>query len=348
MASAAFGRYTGNGVNGRQITGIGFTPTGVLVFHEAFGYGLISWRTASFVGNGTDIAGTVGVGKIQSLDTDGFTLGDSGGTATDVNVTGNSYSWIAFIDSVGSNWAYGSYVGDGAATRNIDVGFQPTMVWNMRATRDVIIQTAALGLNAYSFAAAVSPGPGFLDGMIANGYVASFQNVAGATYYWLAWKSLTNFFNTGQYTGNGLDTRAFTTPAWQPKLASTICRQTLVNVSGSGIATWHHDNYSTGDSTHMWWGSTGTLANMIQQKLPLGFEIGSGANVNFTSEIYDWFQFGVGDVISSPSAGGANARSINTGHSLYPSITGNAGAYEFHKSVRKAMRQFNNLVIGDS
>jgi hypothetical protein len=32
----------------------------------------------------------------------------------------------------------------------------------------------------------------------------------------------------------------------------------------------------------------------------------------------------------------------------YPSLgTGNPGDYEFHKSIRKAMRQFNNLVLGD-
>src|SRR5919109_1842946 len=73
----ATGSYTGNGTDNRSITGIGFQPDVVIVKGNAFGVAVL--RSSTMSGDASKpLAGTTALtaNLIQSLDTNGFTLGD--------------------------------------------------------------------------------------------------------------------------------------------------------------------------------------------------------------------------------------------------------------------------------
>jgi hypothetical protein len=341
MPSTAIGRYTGNGVNGRQITGLGFSPTGVIILHEGVGFGYASWLTPSFPGSGVDTASGSGAMKILSLDADGFTLGDNG-AANGVNANGIGFSWVAFRDDAAANFNYGTYTGDGAPTRQITTGFTPTMVWVGYIAGPTIHWQDSLVTYAYNLVNTVIPITGWIDGSWASGFVASGVNFNGRVYYWMAWKTAQYFCDQGKYTGNNTDDRdiGITAPTWQPKIVNTFCRQSLIGIGASGVGRWHHDEFNTGDSTQYWVGGTGTSANAIQKKNINGFQIGTEANINYLNETYDWFCF-------AGTAPATQTAVSSRGRPGYSGIGGNPGEYEIHKTIRKAMRQFNNLILGD-
>jgi hypothetical protein len=119
------GSYVGDGVNNRNITGIGFSPSVVAIKGNSGAYGW--WKTTNMAGDSTlGFAGfNTQTGKILSVDADGFTLG----TSTDVNGNGTTYYYFVF----GTNAAtikVASYTGNNTDDRDITtVGFQPAMVW---------------------------------------------------------------------------------------------------------------------------------------------------------------------------------------------------------------------------
>lgn len=87
------GRYTGDGQDGRHITGVGFQPDAVLVkvAEETYTSRL---RTSEEAGDETLNFGTTGSpnsDEIQELEEDGFELG----TATSVNENGKTYYYLA-------------------------------------------------------------------------------------------------------------------------------------------------------------------------------------------------------------------------------------------------------------
>lgn len=89
------GSYTGNAVDGRSITGVGFNPVAVIIkVTDSANPGV--FRPASLAGDNCikwSVAG--GANLIQSLITDGFTVG----TDVTVNDSGRPYHWIAFVDT---------------------------------------------------------------------------------------------------------------------------------------------------------------------------------------------------------------------------------------------------------
>jgi len=88
---SASGLYAGNGVDGRQIAGLGFAPDVVVVIGEVTSS---VFRTSSMPGDATYGFG-LGSGqtnRIQALLSDGFEVG----TDTTVNQVGKNYRWFAF------------------------------------------------------------------------------------------------------------------------------------------------------------------------------------------------------------------------------------------------------------
>jgi len=90
------GSYTGNGVDNREITGIGFQPDYVLVRRDGGEYlpdsGLV-FRTKTMNANESSTTyGAMLTNGIKSFTTDGFTLG----TDDRVNKNGETYHYIAF------------------------------------------------------------------------------------------------------------------------------------------------------------------------------------------------------------------------------------------------------------
>lgn len=86
------GIYIGDGADNRAITGIGFKPDIVLVKNGAV-TNTAALRTADIVGDGAFPVGAsdLTANFIQSLDTDGFTLGSN----ASINGNGNLHYWIA-------------------------------------------------------------------------------------------------------------------------------------------------------------------------------------------------------------------------------------------------------------
>lgn len=118
------GTYTGNGSDSRSITGIGFQPDFVLIRGENTSEGC--FKTSSMAGD-TAInfaGGGTTANYIQALEADGFQVG----TDALVNTNGTIYAYMA-IKADATNFAVGSFTGDGAATKSITgLGFQPSGV----------------------------------------------------------------------------------------------------------------------------------------------------------------------------------------------------------------------------
>lgn len=89
----AVGTYTGNGVDDRAITGVGFQP-GFIIAKSAAATGSAVLKPSSLAGDSSLFAGTASASSnvIQSLDADGFTIGTDNG----INQNGTAYWWIAF------------------------------------------------------------------------------------------------------------------------------------------------------------------------------------------------------------------------------------------------------------
>lgn len=115
------GSYTGNGVDNRSITGVGFQPDLVWVFSN--GANLAVWRSSDISGDSTAYwGGTAPAGnRIQALEADGFQVG----TDAVVNADTVTYFYVAFKYVAG--FAAGiAYTGDASDDRNITgLGLDP-------------------------------------------------------------------------------------------------------------------------------------------------------------------------------------------------------------------------------
>ena len=106
-SSCVTGTYTGDGIDNKAITGIGFKPKWVVV---GGGAATSTLHKCTATGDSTDnsqyFLGAVDTAnRIQSLDSDGFTVGN----ATNINVAATTYYYMAIT---GDNVFSGSYTGD--------------------------------------------------------------------------------------------------------------------------------------------------------------------------------------------------------------------------------------------
>lgn len=115
------GSYVGDGTDNRSITGFGFKPTIVIAkvstprMKEA-GSGDTADRTRSchqYYGSAN---------YIQKLEADGIEVG------TSLNSNGITYKYVAWKE-VANVCKSSNYTGNGTDNRDIDIGFQPDMVW---------------------------------------------------------------------------------------------------------------------------------------------------------------------------------------------------------------------------
>lgn len=107
------GTYVGDAVDNRAITGVGFKPKWIVTqgtttqARQKMTASGDSTDTSMFFNNTASAAN-----GIQSLDTDGFTIG----TATTVNNSGTTYYYFCIT---GDNVTSGTYTGDGVDNRDI-------------------------------------------------------------------------------------------------------------------------------------------------------------------------------------------------------------------------------------
>ena len=129
----AIGTYVGNGVDNRNITGVGFQPEWLVTL------GTTTLNSQSF--RGASMAGdhayerldssTLATNTLQALQADGFQLGSSSAA----NSNGETFHYIAWDAT--ANVVQTSQVGDSADPRTVTLGFQPTMVWFKRDNASV-------------------------------------------------------------------------------------------------------------------------------------------------------------------------------------------------------------------
>jgi len=268
--------YVGNGIDNRNITGVGFQPDVVIIKASTVRAGII--RTSTMGGDAAKVLGTstaLQSNYIQSLNADGFTVG----TAQQVNTSGTTYYYAAM--KAGSDLKVGSYVGNGVDNRSITgVGFQPVWVITLGDGDDSVFRPNILaGDNSY-----LMTGTGKLADRIQAFQTDGFQvganvnvNESGTTFHYIAWAASPQV-STGSYTGNGVDNRSITGIGFGPLMA-------WVKRDDAQVGVWRPASVGPGDST-LYWAATAAAANLIQALQADGFQVGTNSSVNTNGSLY--------------------------------------------------------------
>jgi hypothetical protein len=278
------GTYTGNGAN-RSITGIGFKPDLVIIKDNTTQ--LPVFRTSMMQGDNTaymNINGNDFRLGITSFTPDGFNLG----TSTITNTNGLTYQYQAFgnaynpyTNSGAADFAVGLYYGNGIDNRNIiELPFNPSLIAiKMNNTSPAMFRLSSNTgdqSNNFSTSAQVSNSIQSFTGN--NFQVGTDQSVNSLAfnYRFFAFAEGTNF-NVGKYTGNGVDNRDITTPAFDVSLAW---------IKGStAVQAVFRPNTLVGDLTQ-YFSATANVAGRIKAFITNGFRLGTQTEVNANTTVY--------------------------------------------------------------
>lgn len=209
------GSYVGDGTDNRAITGVGFAPE-VVILRGVGPSRTALIRTSTLSAGTKELATTAFVfaNLIISFDADGFTVSDSPKLNQDEVV----FHWIAFADT-DDGFAVGTYVGDGANPRAIDISdtsgspdFQPDYVLLVSEGNSDPGQRFEDGANVNSAVMGFT-GPAIFSGSITDLTSSGFTVNAGATndrrvndpgesYHYVAWRERAGT-SVGTYFGSG-------------------------------------------------------------------------------------------------------------------------------------------------
>jgi len=187
------GVYASNGLDNRDITGVGFQPD--FVFSESAGSQMGVWRTSAWVGDSSlqfsNLASTTNM--IQSLASDGFQVGT--GVQTNNTTEGTAHIYFAFKNTAGY-FNVGKYVGNAGDNRNItDVGFQPDVVWVKSATNAgaAVHRSAEVAGDSSMYFTATANAANIVQSVSSTGFQIGTDatvNSNNVNYYWASWKTL--------------------------------------------------------------------------------------------------------------------------------------------------------------
>lgn len=275
----ASGHYTGDGVNGRAITGLGFQPAVVIVKGDRADGAVC--RTADMpVGSCKHLTGTWALqsNRLLSLDADGFTVGSD----TDVNASGSSYTWVAF--SAGDAIRVGSYAGIGLLSQTISgLGIDPTLVVVMGEGATRVWHRSGQMTAGYSLPFSTEfASTGRITNLVADGFQVGTSgdvNALFGQYHYIAWADRPGELATGRYWGDGVDGSAVELGGFQPDYV-------LVK-SGGSTAGAHRPAALAGDAT-LHFEALSNFANGIQTLTAAGIERGSSAAVNQSGQPFYW------------------------------------------------------------
>ncbi len=187
-ADLMIGAYYGNGLDGRDIGRLPFSPDMLTIKRNGTTQG--TWRTSEHTGDSSSFftATADGANRIQAFKTSAFEIG----TNAEVNTANSVYWYFAFATS--STFTVGTYSGSGSA-QDIDVGFSPYHTWvkHTGATRAVMRPNTVVGDGALPFINA-SLVTGAIAGTAGTGFsvgTAAETNTSGSNNYrYAAWKQL--------------------------------------------------------------------------------------------------------------------------------------------------------------
>lgn len=291
------GTYIGNGLDDRVITGVGFEPDMVMIKDNTnIGNSGLIFKTSEMPGELSlvtaegDAANTTN--HIQSLDADGFTVGDD----ADVNTANMPYYWIAFSGSdcsVGGTFCVGSYTGTGISQSITDVGFQPDLVFTKRESGTVGAWKSSVmsGTESAYLSTTANIASNDINSLDTTGFTVGTRNPVNRNtdvYYYFAFTEVPGFMEVGTYTGNGADNRNITNVdnpglTFQPDFMWTKAESNRFSV---GSIREHYGDrsfrFSDGSSNR----------NYIQNLLaPNGFQLGSNIAVNQNGVDYYYVAF---------------------------------------------------------
>jgi hypothetical protein len=319
------GYYIGDGNDNRAITSIGFQPEMVLIKDDT-GNGVdgVIWKTTAMSGETSALLGEaqadISTDAIQSLDTNGFTLG----TYADVNAANVRFTWVAFRGSdctATGTFCVNSYTGDGTATHAITtVGFQPNMVMvkGSGATQG-IFRTSSMGTNVaqnFSVSNESTDGTRFKT-LDATGFTVgngSPVNTSSATYYYVAFKNSSGIFSEGTFTGDGTASKSINV-GFKPN---------YMWIKNSNATTPDSSAFSLTESNGDYSGIADDGANKtdwIKSLDTSGFTVGAAAGANENGKTIYWFAFAGA---TTPTASGTFTMKVGTysGTGVAQSITG--------------------------
>src|SRR3972149_2481479 len=312
------GSYTGNEVDNRNITGVGFSPDFVFVKNATSSYYAVFNLTESYEdysGYFTDFANAAN--NIQLLQSDGFQVGSN----TYVNNSGSTMYWVAFggaVDPTPSGsfkMAVGSYSGNGTSRSITGLGFTPDLViikhTDQATDQYAVFRTRLMGgTNATAYlAVATADFANGITSLDSDGFSVGAHatvNTSGDTYYWEAFGNafnpLTNSgaanFAIGAYTANEIDSRNISRIGFQPDLVAT-------KRSGANVGAWRTSVLS-GDLSSFF-GATAESADNIQALNAHGFQLGLADQVSVAGALYWWFAFKSSSNFSVNSYSGTGA-----------------------------------------
>lgn len=277
--------YTGNATDNTDITGCPFTPTLAWIkpADATANGGALSW-----VGLGSDLSfdpsnsPNPSANMIQAWNSDGIEIG----SAANVNSSGVDYYGVMMTGD-STEYAEGSYTGDGGTSNYITVGFQPDIIFFKRTSGSASIGRFNTEIVNVAQSWSAANGSDMLD-TDATGYTitsASSQiNGAGAGYKWVAFKNTSGFMATGTYTGNATDNRAITGVGFQPDVVVIKAN------SGAKVPVFRTSVHS-GDDSSLWATTLANTTDRIQSLDSDGFTVGANDDVNMSGRVITWWAF---------------------------------------------------------
>lgn len=291
------GTYTGDGLDNRSITGIGFRPDLVITKGGA-NVGCI--RTKEMRGDSSMSLSSplaTAADQIQGFTSDGFIVG----TSVLANESATVYWYIAIRGSAGqAHFRTGNYVGDGNDSRNFitgGLGFTPDLVGIFGDTAlTKAWRSSSMPGDLTSFFGGVTPTTNLVQNLQSNGFqlgTHALVNSSTLEYFFFAMKILAGVVAVGTYTGDGVNDREITGVGFKPDF--------VIVKSGSTNQARIRTSDMTTDAQCAFAGATAAASDGIQAMSVDGFQIGTNGSVNTNTQTYYWFAFKAGS-FSAPIA----------------------------------------------
>ncbi len=277
----ATGTYTGNGTS-QSITGVGFQPDVVIIKGDTNKNAIL--RSSTMTGDASkSLVGNPSLqsGRIESLDTDGFTVG----TNADVNEDSTAYYWVAFEEPAGQ-LDVGTYPGNSTDNHDISgVGFQPDyLIVLSEGTHNVLHHSSTMPAD---FSVRFSEQTNYADRIQvfqSDGFQVGLDNqvnLSGTTYHYVAFKESAGQMKVGSYPGDDAPAHNITGVGFQPA---------YLILKAEGVNAAHRTSSVTGDAT-LDFKTVANYADGIKELQTDGFQVGTHSKVNQSTRTYYWMAF---------------------------------------------------------
>lgn len=278
----ASGTYTGDNADPRSFASVGFQPDIVIIKGNTTQ--TAAMRTSTMSGdNAKPLTGATALTAniIQSLDSNGFTIGNN----ARVNTSGTSYYWMAFRASAGE-LKLASYVGNGTSQSFSGFGFSPEYVAVLPAAATRANQRFSGMTRGFQFDNDTGSTTR-VTALGADGFSVGSSgdvNTSGATYHYVAWNDVSGRIDVNTYAGTG-SAKNVTGVGFQPEYVMV-----RANDTGTARQGQHRPAALTGSGSLFFT----NLANITTGLTALqtdGFGVGTDTSVNASGITYHYIAF---------------------------------------------------------